>query len=88
MEAYQNLKVLRDELLSESNSLLIRNANYLGDLNNTIYLLESKLIPISTLFNEIALPYNLWGIALCLLHHSGLDAPDAVRKLWKSILYR
>ena len=60
----------------------------LSEINRLIHIIEKKLLSISELFNDILLPFNLWTLALCLLQHSGLDAPDAVKKLWKSIIYR
>lgn len=60
----------------------------LSELTASQEMLESRVVLISALFNEVAVPYCLWDLALCLLRHSGLEAPDEVRKLWKSIIYR
>ena len=77
LDAYQVIKALRD---NQDDAFLIDGA--------VLSRLEKRLLPISDLFNEVTLPCHLWDLALCLLHHSGLEAPDAVRKLWKSIIYR
>lgn len=72
----------------EESSSTERYRTLLGELTTSQEQLESHAVLISALFNEVAVPYCLWDLALCLLRHSGLDAPDEVRKLWKSIIYR
>lgn len=84
IEAYNEVKVRQSEYQYNRNSAEPSAA----EVNNILNVLEMKLMSISDLFNDVLLPFNLWTLALGLLQHSGLDAPDAVRKLWKSIVYR
>jgi hypothetical protein len=60
----------------------------LNALEEMIKKLENELFTISNLFNDVSLPFKLWELGLCLIHYSGLNAPDAAKKLWRSVIYR
>ncbi len=54
----------------------------------TVLKLQWKLVTISELFNDIALPRKLWEICLLLLHATHTDNPQLALKLLRSIIYR
>jgi hypothetical protein len=57
-------------------------------LSDIILKLKVKLVSISSLFNDIAMPYKLWEISLLLMHTTRTDNPQLAMKLLRSIIYR
>jgi hypothetical protein len=88
-EAFEALRTeldaLRDEMQQSPNTV---DRNMLTSCEEATAKLQLQLVSISELFNDICLPFKLWELALCLIHYSGLEAPDAAKKLWRSLIYR
>jgi hypothetical protein len=60
----------------------------LDALRAVVTRLRFKLVGVSELFNEIALPYKLWEICLLLLHTTHTENIPLATRLLRSVIYR
>ncbi|OQS04465.1 nucleoporin [Thraustotheca clavata] len=49
--------------------------------------LEYKILDMSTLFHEYAMPYGLYGDCLRIMHSCNLHEPRLIESLWKRAMY-
>jgi hypothetical protein len=86
--AYEQLSSDYGSLQGQRHNGEEAHSRCIQSLGIVIRKLQTKLLSISELFNDVSMPYRLWDVCLLLMHTTHTHNPQLGLKLIRSIVFR